>query len=220
MTPERLAQIRARLMAATPGPWSVNQPMPSMFRVWSDDRHIALATGSFEPNIRFMAHAFTDIGDLLVAFADSREEANDLDQRLRLAEAVVEAARNTRVARCPGALHDGLAAYDTTDNDSVPALVIIDGTTARDPHDCACLADDGASPVHDATPKEMLEELGREFTAELGQLPPWEDDEPEGLPLTERLRMYALWAQKRMTGGTKNHEGACSPVCPCRDFIG
>lgn len=120
LTPERLAQIRTRLMAATPGPWrecgrdrdgcmcsaiysepaDIPVALANAARAWGwPDGH---PTSEQEAkNARLIAHAPTDIGDLLVALADSVEEANDIDQRLRKAEAVIGAAQRYRA--CPNA---------------------------------------------------------------------------------------------------------------------
>ncbi len=72
MTPERLAEIRARLEAATPGPWAIYGTIGFEYHVRTGGTTAAVPTtgepvadAALNRDAEFIAHAPTDIADLL-----------------------------------------------------------------------------------------------------------------------------------------------------------
>ena len=71
LTPERIAEIRARVDAATPGPWEVREGMVVA------DRTVSLGGFMRLSNSHFAAHARQDVPDLLAALAATTTRADE-----------------------------------------------------------------------------------------------------------------------------------------------
>ena len=72
MSEKRLAEIRARVEAATPGPWEVDDKYSDGFVVCELDEYVAVSTSTDadigldgRADAEFIAHARQDIPDLL-----------------------------------------------------------------------------------------------------------------------------------------------------------
>lgn len=92
MSDDRIAEIKARANAATPGPWTASAPHPYCGEIWvvgPDDPDGAIATGFDDTpaDAAFIAHARTDVPWLL-----DRIEA--LEQELAAQRAIGEAAEH------------------------------------------------------------------------------------------------------------------------------
>lgn len=89
MTHERLAEIKARAEAATPGPWHVNGPYASMDTptILDDNGGILGRTTHYawmRENAAFMAAARSDVPDLVAEVERLRAENERLRDALRL----------------------------------------------------------------------------------------------------------------------------------------
>jgi len=103
LTDERIAEIRARVEAATPGPWEVDDKYSDQFVVCELDEYVAVSASTDadigldgRADAEFIAHARQDIPDLL-------DERDMLIQRLatveNLAADILAAAMNEKRAR-------------------------------------------------------------------------------------------------------------------------
>ncbi len=96
MTPERLAEIKARLAAATPGPWEVLHNSSSDVSVFSTSPHAGQKAVAWmaetlrcEQNAELIAHAPTDLADLLAYVGQLEGLLRDLCEDSRAAAEVV-----------------------------------------------------------------------------------------------------------------------------------
>lgn len=98
LTPEKLEEIKKREAAAMPGPWRWTQEeghgANNFLRC--DGCHVPIAEHmSGFPNCEFIAHARTDIPDLLSALAAATNERDDAVKRAERAEALLGQIRKT-----------------------------------------------------------------------------------------------------------------------------
>lgn len=126
MTPERLAEIRARAEAATEGPWTWASRMTVDTDAWAvfdpQDRPLASNHDGWSPDAIFIAHARTDIPALLAEVERLREGHAWLMNQWNDAEVDVDAlAQQIEKVR---ALHqpwdDGPQPYCTHDREPWP----------------------------------------------------------------------------------------------------
>ena len=82
---KRLAEIRARVEAATPGPWEVDDKYSDKFVVCELDEYVAVSASADAdigldggPDAEFIAHARRDIPDLLDDLDALRAERDKL----------------------------------------------------------------------------------------------------------------------------------------------
>lgn len=90
MSEPDLEAIRARKDAATPGPWDA----PLLGGVWTDDDGGGwITTDAEDANAEFIAHARTDIPDLLEAIDRLRSMLIDAETEAQMQAAEVERLR-------------------------------------------------------------------------------------------------------------------------------
>ncbi len=80
--PDRLQEIRARLDAATPGPWVRNYDNGEVVVMDPDDGRTMIGNVTFTRNIDLIAHAPADIAWLLAALESERRHSAMLAQRI------------------------------------------------------------------------------------------------------------------------------------------
>lgn len=93
LTPERLAEIREREQAATPGPWTAHEEWPGSVFHGGDTNLLPIArtTGRMaEANERFIAHAREDVPALLAELDRVRAERDAFADRVDTLTAVAK----------------------------------------------------------------------------------------------------------------------------------
>ena len=118
LTDERIAEIRARVEAATPGPWEVDDKYSDQFVVCELDEYVAVSASTDadigldgRADAEFIAHARQDVPDLL-------DERDVLIQRLatmeNLASGILAAAIDEGAGEKVSEALTNLALYGVT----------------------------------------------------------------------------------------------------------